>query len=338
MSAYTLTTYMGGAVVGTQSVAATSQNVTVANSEADYTFTVSATNKAGVSGVSQQSAPIRAAGKPGMVGSGSVTATGASGQLQVAFTPLTAAERNGSQDNEITYRWQTAYGSGAIARGGGTIGGQPNGTDVVVNIIATSVKNGVAGDAKAIGTGNPYAPPNAPNLSGGKSAKGDGQVHWNWNPPNMNGRALDHYEVNLDGGGWTSVGKATSFDAAGGGWDKTRKLNVRAFTIVAGAQSGQVNATSGDDPTPPPPPAPSQIQAHNSTCPGKPGQTDSYNPSGPTCGVGWVERSWGWIDVTCRDDIYNNGTPWYKLNGSPKSGWFVKSTTVDVRNGVPPPC
>ncbi|MGO4435567.1 hypothetical protein AB4Y88_20485, partial [Paenarthrobacter sp. RAF9] len=289
--------------------------------------------------VSQQSAGIRAAGKPGTVGSGSVTATGTSGQLRVAFTPLTAAERNGSQDNEITYRWQTANGSGPIGRGGGDIGGQPNGTNVAVNIIATSVKNGMAGDAKNIGSGNPYGPPNAPNVSGGKSAKGDGQVHWTWNNPNMNGRPLDHYEVSLDDGGWTGVGKANSYDAPGGGWDKTRQLKVRAVTVVAGPGSGNVSATSGADPTPPPPPpAPSEILAHDSTCPGKPGQPDTYNPSGPSCGVGWVQRSWGWIEVTCRQNIYNNATPWYKLKGSPKDGWFVKSTTVDVRNGVPPPC
>ncbi len=125
VSAYTLTTYMGGAVVATQSVAATSQNVTVANSEADYTFTVSATNKAGVSGASQQSAPpIRAAGKPGMVGtppSAALVETNADGgKIQVTFNPLTAADRNGANVNEISYRYAltSGGGSGAIPSGG----------------------------------------------------------------------------------------------------------------------------------------------------------------------------------------------------------------------------
>lgn len=338
ISAYTLTTYLGGAVVTSQQVTSgTTQNVTVNNSETDYTFTVSATNKAGTSGASPQSAAIRAAGKPGMVNSGNVRETGTSGQLEVTFTPLTQAQRNGSQADEIRYSYRADGQSGSIAAGGGTINGMTNGRDIVVNIIATSIKNNTSGDAKAIGTANPYGPPNAPTVAGQKSAVGDGQVHWTWNDPATNGRALSSYEVSLDGGGWTNVGRANRFDTSGAGWDKTHTLRVHAVTVVAGAD-GSASSTSGNDPTPPL----SQIQVDASsvrTCPGQPGRPDSYSEGPPKdCGVGWVERSWGKLNIDCTKDIYGNGTNWYRLTESAKSGWYVKSTTVDLYGTRPGGC
>ncbi|MFF2316700.1 Ig-like domain-containing protein [Arthrobacter sp. NPDC058097] len=333
VSAYTLTTLRGGAVVKSQKVASgTSLNVTVDNSEADYAFTVSATNKAGTSGTSAQSAPVRAAGKPGTVNGGTVRANGKDGQLDVTFTPLTQAQRNGSQASEISYRWSTAYGSGPISTGGGTIGGQPNGRDVTVNIIAASSKNNVSGDGKAIGSGNPYAPPNAPNVAGQQSAKGDGDVHWTWNNPASNGRAIKRFEVSFDGGNWISVGLSNRYDRAAGGWDKSHTLRVRAFTVVYG-QAGSDTATSGADPTPPL----TEVRvkrSDNNSCPGKPGVPDRYNAATRSCGgsdANWVSYSDGWIATPCWSDIYNNGSRWYLMNGGPHPGWYVKGITVDIR-------
>nr|WP_226759945.1 Ig-like domain-containing protein [Arthrobacter sp. SO3] len=338
IASYTLTTLRGGAAVATQQVAGTTQNVTVDNSEADYAFTVSATNKAGTSGTSPRSAGIRAAGKPGTVTSGTVKETGNSGQLDVSFTPLTAAQRNGSQDTEIRYSYRASSGqTGAIAAGGGLIGGLPNGQDVTINIIATSTKNNAAGDAKAIGTANPYGPPAAPVLTAQGSTTQ--QVHWTWTNPAGNGRAIQRFEVSYDGGGWTSVGLANRYDRDTGAWSSTKNLKVRACTVVCGA-TDSANATSGTDPTPPPPT--SQVQVDASivrTCPGKPGQTDSYSAGPPKdCGVGWVERAEGKLTINCTKDIYGNGTPWFRVTEGSHPGWFVKSTTVDLTGPRPGGC
>ncbi|MDQ0757089.1 Ig-like domain-containing protein [Arthrobacter sp. B3I4] len=334
VSSYTLTTLRGGAVLTSQQVAGTSQNVTVDNSEADYTFTVAATNKAGTSGTSPQSAPVRAAGKPGTVTSGTAKATGNPGQVDVTFTPLNAAQRNGSQDTEIRYSYRASSGqSGPIAAGGGTIGGLPNGQNVTINIIATSTKNNVSGDGKAIGTANPYGPPGAPVLSAQGSTTQ--QVHWTWsNPANDGGRNLDHFEVSYEGGGWTSVGLANRYDRDTGAWSSTKNLKVRACTVVCGA-ADSANATSGKDPAPPL----TEVRvkaADNNSCPGKPGVPDRYyrDANGAQCGgddANWVSTSDGWIPTPCWSDIYNHNEKWYKMNGGPHPGWYVKWTTVDVR-------
>ena len=341
VSSYTLNTIRGGAVIASQPVTGgTSQNVTVDNSETDYTFTVSATNKAGTSGTSSPSAPIRAAGKPGQVSSGTVTATGNSGQLAVTFTPLTEAQRNGSTSNEIRYSYRASSGqSGAINAPGGNINGLPNGTDVTITIIATSTKNNVSGDAKAIGSGNPYGPPNAPVLNGGTSGTGDSAVHWTWNNPANNGRAIQRFEVNYDGGGWTSVGLDNRYDRNTGGWGNTKNLKVRACSVECGAYDS-ANSTSGADPTPPV----TKVRvkrADNNSCPGKPGVPDRYSSAGPSCGgsdSNWVSYSDGWINSACWMNIYGSSETsnpptyykWYRMDGGPHQGWYVKLATIDI--------
>jgi len=326
VSAYTLTTLRGGAVVSSQQVAGTTQNVTVDNSETNYTFTVSATNKAGTSGTSPQSAAIRAAGKPGQVSSGTVAATGTSGQLKVTFTPLTEAQRNGSTASEIAYSYNADGRSGAITAGGGMIGGMTNGRDITVTIIATSTKNNVSGDASAIGTGNPYGPPNAPNVDGSTSAKGDGDVHWTWNNPAMNGRPLSHFEVSYEGGGWINVGKANRYDRAAGGWDQVRTLRVRAVTVDPGP-AGSANSRSGADPTPPPPTSWSITASPVRSCTEPRKGTDSYVAGNPSQCNG--EGQWLDAGAAAQTDRYQ---VWYKTSNNPSGIWYHLTSGMAAGN------
>ncbi|MGA8790226.1 MAG: hypothetical protein WB535_14875, partial [Paenarthrobacter sp.] len=177
-------------------------------------------------------------------------------------------------------------------------------------------------------------------VTGSKSSGvGDKTVSWTWNQPSGNGRPVTGYQYSFEGGGWTATTQRSFSTTVG--FSETKTLRVRA---ISGGQPGNIGSDtsrSGSAPPPPDPPA-SEIQVEASTvrtCPGKPGQTDSYTPGSPAkCGVGWVERSWGKISINCTKDIYNNGTPWYRLQGSPKDGWFVKSTTVDLYGPRPGGC
>ncbi|WP_429387095.1 Ig-like domain-containing protein [Paenarthrobacter sp. TE4293] len=341
VSAYTLTTYRGGAVVTTQSVAGTSQNVTVVNNETDYSFTVSATNKAGVSGVSQQSAAVRAAGKPAMVAAPTAAlleTNGAGGKIRVAFNPLSQTERNGANANEISYRYAltSGAGSGAIPAGGGVVAA-PNGQDTAVVVWAVSSRASTPGDrSPASNTVNPYGLAAAPNVTGSKSSGvGDKTVSWTWNQPSGNGRPVTGYQYSFDGGGWTDTTQRSFSTTVG--FSETKTLRVRA---ISGGQAGNIGSDTSRSGSAPPPPDPpkGEVIAHNNTCPGQPGRTDTYNPSGPSCGAGWVSRNEGWLNINCTKDIYNNGTPWYRVTEGSHPGWYVKSTTVDLRGTKPGGC
>ncbi|MGP4032479.1 Ig-like domain-containing protein [Pseudarthrobacter sp. 1C304] len=345
ISSYTLTTLRGGAAIATQQVSGTTQNVTVDNSEAGYTFTVSATNKAGTSGTSGESAAVRAVGKPAMVGAPSATLRdtgGDGGKIDVRFAPLTAEQRNGSSAGEITYKYKLTSGSGSgdIPAGGGVVAA-PNGTATAVVVWAVSSRSSAAGDASpASNSVNPYGLAFAPKVTGsGSGGVGDKTVSWTWNEPNGNGRPVSGYQYSLDGGGWQDT-QQRSFSKSVG-FSETHELRVRAISAGQPGRIGSDTSRSGAEPPPPAPPT-SQVQVEATTvrtCPGKPNQTDTFSEGPPkTCGAGWVERSEGRLTINCTKDIYGNGTPWFRVTEGSHPGWFVKSTTVDLYGPRPGGC
>ncbi|PTT68907.1 Ig-like domain-containing protein, partial [Arthrobacter sp. HMWF013] len=320
VSAYTLTTLRGGAAVATQQVSGTSQNVTVDNSESGYTFTVSATNKAGTSGTSAQSAAVRAVGKPGMVGAPTaalVDTGGDGGKIDVRFSPLTDAQRNGSAPSEITYRYSltSGGGSGSIPAGGAVVAAA-NGTDTAVVVWAVSSRSSTAGDASpASNTVNPYGLAFAPTVTGSNSSGvGDRTVSWTWNQPSGNGRPVTGYQYSVDGGGWQNTDQRSFSKTVG--YSETVQLRVRAISANQPGRIGQDTSRSGAEP-PPPAPTSWDVSAAVRTCTEPRYGTDSYRNTNPDQCVS--PGIWFNSGYTAQTDFY---VVWYKTSNNPSGIWY----------------
>jgi hypothetical protein len=345
VSSYTLTTLRGGAVVASQQVAGTSQNVTVDNSESGYTFTVSATNKAGTSGTSAQSAAVRAVGKPAMVGTPSATLVGTNadgGKIDVRFTPLTDAQRNGSTATEISYRYQltSGGGSGSIPAGGGVVAAA-NGTDTAVVVWAVSSRSSTAGDASpASNSVNPYGLAFAPTVTGtSSSGVGDKTVSWSWNQPSGNGRAVTGYQYSLDNGPWQDTGQRSFSKSVG--YSETHTLEVRAVSANQPGRIGSDTSRSGAEPPPPVPTSWSITATPVRSCT-EPGYgTDSFRKGNPSDCVGGGK----WLNANdpAQSDFYvvwyktseNPSGIWYHLTSGSAAGNYVRSDTTN-HPGNPP--
>lgn len=336
-----------GAVVDTVDVpgSSTTTTVTAANSESNYTFTVSAENKAGVGPDSAASAPLRAAGKPGTVDAPTVTAanTGTSGgQLSVSFRPLTADQRNGATASEISYTYIATTGQrGSIPAGGGVISGFDNGTATRITITAHSAASSTTGDASAPSAATtPYGNPGQASVSGSDGGTGDQSVSFTWSGPAN--RDVAKTEIRFDGGGWQSVNASGTRTFNTGDYSTRHTLEVRNTNSV-GTAGPIASATASSGPKPPPAKTTVRVQAgtwHSCTTNGSDGQysdnpatCDGYVSPGGNVDLGghWLDYADGWVEVD-RCGYPNGSRPWYHMTTGPQSGRWVRADTVD-RNG-----
>ncbi|MGF9647490.1 Ig-like domain-containing protein [Pseudarthrobacter oxydans] len=244
---YYVTMSGGGTTTQTQTVAGTvrTANFTANNSEAGYTFTVQAENKAGKGAASQPSAPRRATGKLGQVSG--VTATpadtgGAGRQVTINFRELTAAERNGSAHGEVTYSYNSSTGQTGPIRPGQTVGGFTNGAATTVTVIAHSTV-APSSDASTGATATPYGSPGTPSASGQDGAMNQKSLTLNWASPSTTTNDVAATFIRIDNGGWESVAPSGSRVINTGGFSEAHRIEVKTANSL-GTESGVVAATA----------------------------------------------------------------------------------------------
>jgi len=247
ISTYYVTMSGGNAADQTQAVPGNvrTANFTANNSEAAYTFTVQAENKAGKGAVSPPSAPRRATGKLSPVSG--VTATpantgGAGRAVTVDFRRLTAAERNGSAENEVSYTYNASNGARGPITPGQTISGFSNGTPVSITVIANSTV-APSSDSSAPATTTPYGSPGTPSASGQDGAVNQKSATLNWSSPSTSTNDVAQTKIRINNGGWESVAPSGSRTVNTANFGDTVTIAVQTFNSM-GTGSAVVTASA----------------------------------------------------------------------------------------------
>ncbi|WP_196810853.1 Ig-like domain-containing protein [Arthrobacter sp. 35W] len=239
---YTVAASRGGSVVLTKQVPGTETSIgmPLANSDTDYTFSVSARNKAGESPVSVASDPRRAFGAPGAVTG--LTATPLDNAIQLAFGP---AEGNGATP---TYLYSLGGGY-AVVPADKRIAAANNGS-YTVSVKAQNVVAGeqpIDGPVSTAGPVEPYGQPNAPSVGVVNGAK---TVTFNIGGVAPNGRPVQQINWTLSDGRTGSVGPGGGSIVAGNDYDQSWSISAVAIvnsppvqqTSAQGSNSGRTAA------------------------------------------------------------------------------------------------
>ncbi|MGF9662161.1 Ig-like domain-containing protein [Arthrobacter crystallopoietes] len=347
---YTVREYQGGSLKRTlPPVTGTSQTITAPNSETDYTYTVTARNKAGDGEASPQSNARRAVGAPEAPTSVSLKEanTGGAGRsVTVSFDQLTAAQRNGARAGEVSYRATFSDGRSMAINSGQTVSGFPNGTNVTAQVTAVANSDGASynsAPSARSNSANPYGAPGTPNVSGQNGAAEQKRVTFSWSAPNTSTHDVKQIQIRIDGGGWQNVANSGSRTVNTNGYNEQHKIEARSLNSRGDAGTiASATARSGDAPPPPPPPKTqwdlvvggSGTQLESRSCmESANGSSDNYGGPGSCSGDHWTYPGNN-ITATCYV-VWPSGN-WYKQVSGTRSinnGLVVKGIHVKEPGG-----
>jgi hypothetical protein len=238
VASYSLVMYVNGSAAQTMQYpgGTTTTTLTVDNAK-DYSFTVSATNKAGESPASPQSSAVRVFSRPDTIGS--VNAAPGNGSATLTF----AAPGNGGEPiSRFEVQWNG--GSASFPNGDGTtsltVTGLSNGADYAFQVRPCNTYCAPwSGNSNSV---RPFGPPGAPTVSA--SAGGVQRVNFSWTTPADNGSPITGFEYSIDNGPWTPT-NATSASASGGYGSHSIRVHAR------NAAGNGADGSAAGNPTPP---------------------------------------------------------------------------------------
>lgn len=322
---YQLQVLAGGSTVRTVNVPAgqTSQAVVVPTSESGYTYIVRAHNKASWGQWSPPSVERRAAIRPDAPSTPTIAARDRSIEITSSYT-LSAEQRNGAKESEISYQYRLNGGTWQ-GLSGTTIGELNNGTQYRLEIRAlsntgTGSYTGVESAASAAAI--PYGKPHTPTAS---AAGQTTQVRLGWNATGSeNGRSIQVVQISIDGGSWENVGISGTRDV-GNDYEQTHTIKVKAMDVEG--QWSDVSAEASDRSSNRPQPRVWVTQG---------GASPEYCVNGcQFFKVNWENLNIGTQKVTCHSNVDGQiGSATYSINfdgsGNKTLSCFKGRDDVDV--------
>jgi len=209
-----------------------------------YTFSVTATNKAGEGppGSSPAAVPAALPATPSGFTATPADTGGAGGAATLAFT---APADNGDSIDRFEASTNGGGSWAALTGGSGaqpgspvslTLGGLNNGTDYSVLVHACNAVG--CGSPSSPAAVNPFGRPGTPSVNAGVNGT---TITWSWGAPNGNGRPIQNYKLWLDGSPLDfGYGTQTSYSRSFG-YSEGHTLTVSAVN-TGGSESAQGSA------------------------------------------------------------------------------------------------